>query len=290
MALSRFTGGLFPGLRSAPGSHPASDQPDSDARDPGRRSSSARRSSDWCWGSRFRSAGASTGSASSSSAWLRSCLRSHRAPDRGARRPVPRRSLSFSERLAAVNVYGVAAHRARAVCRLRGDPDARPRHRKRLRVPVVSAVAGAAAHGRASSRLPSSAPVAPRTATPFTRASVLLLVPAPVLLFLVLARLPGELGPIDFFHEGELLAAAAADSRRRVPLARPDVHSRPSPRRARPRWSASRSSRTRAGGGRGRARARLSLPTGSASTSCPSTSSGETCSSCSAPSSPSCWD
>jgi hypothetical protein len=36
----------------------------------------------------------------------------------------------------------------------------------------------------------------------------LLLVPAPVLLFLVLARLPGELGPIDFFHEGEGLAAA----------------------------------------------------------------------------------
>lgn len=36
----------------------------------------------------------------------------------------------------------------------------------------------------------------------------LLLVPAPVLLFLVLARLPGELGVIDFFHEGEGLAAA----------------------------------------------------------------------------------
>jgi hypothetical protein len=36
----------------------------------------------------------------------------------------------------------------------------------------------------------------------------LLLVPAPALLFLVLARLPGELGPIDFFHEGEGLAAA----------------------------------------------------------------------------------
>jgi hypothetical protein len=35
-----------------------------------------------------------------------------------------------------------------------------------------------------------------------------LLVPAPVLLLLVLARLPGELGPIDLFHEGELLAAA----------------------------------------------------------------------------------
>jgi hypothetical protein len=36
----------------------------------------------------------------------------------------------------------------------------------------------------------------------------LLLVPAPALLFLVLAYLPGELGPIDFFHEGEGLAAA----------------------------------------------------------------------------------
>lgn len=36
----------------------------------------------------------------------------------------------------------------------------------------------------------------------------LLLVPASVLLFLVLARLPGEIGPIDFFHEGEPLAAA----------------------------------------------------------------------------------
>jgi hypothetical protein len=35
-----------------------------------------------------------------------------------------------------------------------------------------------------------------------------LLVPAPVLLLLVLARLPGELGPIDLFHEGELLAPA----------------------------------------------------------------------------------
>ena len=35
----------------------------------------------------------------------------------------------------------------------------------------------------------------------------LLLIPASVLLFLVLARLPGEVGPIDFFHEGEPLAA-----------------------------------------------------------------------------------
>jgi hypothetical protein len=35
-----------------------------------------------------------------------------------------------------------------------------------------------------------------------------LLVPAPALLFVVLASLPGELGPIDFFHEGEGLAAA----------------------------------------------------------------------------------
>jgi hypothetical protein len=35
----------------------------------------------------------------------------------------------------------------------------------------------------------------------------LLLVAAPVLLFLVLARLPGDLGVIDFFHEGEPLAA-----------------------------------------------------------------------------------
>jgi hypothetical protein len=42
---------------------------------------------------------------------------------------------------------------------------------------------------------------------PFER-QVLLLVPAPVLLLLVLARLPGELGVIDFFHEGEGLAAA----------------------------------------------------------------------------------
>jgi hypothetical protein len=36
----------------------------------------------------------------------------------------------------------------------------------------------------------------------------LLLVAAPVLLFLVLARLPGEIGPLDTFHEGELMAAA----------------------------------------------------------------------------------
>jgi hypothetical protein len=36
----------------------------------------------------------------------------------------------------------------------------------------------------------------------------ILLVPAPVLLLLVLAQLPGELGVIDFFHEGEGLAAA----------------------------------------------------------------------------------
>lgn len=35
----------------------------------------------------------------------------------------------------------------------------------------------------------------------------LLLVLAPILLFLLLARLPGEIGPIDFFHEGEPLAA-----------------------------------------------------------------------------------
>ena len=36
----------------------------------------------------------------------------------------------------------------------------------------------------------------------------LLLVAAPVLLFLVLARLPGEIGAVDSFHEGELMAAA----------------------------------------------------------------------------------
>ena len=35
----------------------------------------------------------------------------------------------------------------------------------------------------------------------------LLLIPAAVLLFLVLARFPGEVGSIDFFHEGEPLAA-----------------------------------------------------------------------------------
>jgi hypothetical protein len=36
----------------------------------------------------------------------------------------------------------------------------------------------------------------------------LLLVAGPVLLFLVLARLPGEIGAVDSFHEGELMAAA----------------------------------------------------------------------------------
>jgi hypothetical protein len=45
----------------------------------------------------------------------------------------------------------------------------------------------------------------------------ILLVPAPILLLLVLAELPGELGPIDFFHEGEGLAAAQLTADGAVP-------------------------------------------------------------------------
>jgi hypothetical protein len=44
-----------------------------------------------------------------------------------------------------------------------------------------------------------------------------LLVPAPVLLLLVLAQLPGELGVLDFFHEGEGLAAAEQTADGAVP-------------------------------------------------------------------------
>jgi hypothetical protein len=46
---------------------------------------------------------------------------------------------------------------------------------------------------------------------------LILLVPAPVLLLLVLARLPGELGVLDFFHEGEGLAAAELTADGAVP-------------------------------------------------------------------------
>jgi hypothetical protein len=45
----------------------------------------------------------------------------------------------------------------------------------------------------------------------------LLLVAAPVLLFILVARLPGEIGVIDFFHEGELLAATHLTAKGAVP-------------------------------------------------------------------------
>jgi hypothetical protein len=44
-----------------------------------------------------------------------------------------------------------------------------------------------------------------------------LLVAAPVLLFVVVARLPDEIGVIDFFHEGELLAATHLTAKGAVP-------------------------------------------------------------------------
>jgi hypothetical protein len=44
-----------------------------------------------------------------------------------------------------------------------------------------------------------------------------LLVAAPVLLFVVIARLPGEIGVIDFFHEGELMAATDLTAKGAVP-------------------------------------------------------------------------
>jgi hypothetical protein len=91
----------------------------------------------------------------------------------------------------------LAAHRARAVFRLRGDEDARLRHWKRPRLPVVSVVAGTAANRLPLRRCHHRHPSAPLHSL---ERQFILLVPAQVLLLLVLARLPGELGVLDFFR------------------------------------------------------------------------------------------
>lgn len=116
-------------------------------------------------------------------------------------------SLSYPERLAAVNIvasplavlglYPVSQATKMDVLAT-GNVHGYPWFPLWLALPLTACLLGLAVVGtrRAAPRLHS------------LERRIILLVPAPILLLLVLAELPGELGPIDFFHEGEGLAAA----------------------------------------------------------------------------------
>jgi hypothetical protein len=128
------------------------------------------------------------------------------------------RSLSFSERLAAVNVLAtpltvLGLYPVSQATKMRvlatGNVHEYPWFPLWLALPLTAcllAVAVSAVRRAATG---------PRLRS--LERQFLLLVPAPALLFLALAYLPGELGPIDFFHEGEALAAAQLTADGAVP-------------------------------------------------------------------------
>ena len=206
MALSRFTRGRFPGLSSAPSSHPASNHTESARATPavalvrtafvglvlGVEVSIA-------WdldGLGFLFACVATALLYASVAL---CFAPLAARSRG--------SLSFPKRLAAVNVYGSAftvlglypvSEATQMQVFATGNIHDYPWFPLWLALLLTACLLALAIIGtrRAAERLPS------------LERRFVLLVPAPILLFLVLAQLPGELGPLDFFHEGEGLAAA----------------------------------------------------------------------------------
>jgi hypothetical protein len=216
MALSRLTGGQFPGLSSAPSTRPASNDADSAPTTP--------------TVALLRTAfvGLVLG-VEVSIAWDREglvfllvcvattvlyaaiALRIAALTERfrGG-------SLSFSERLATVNVYAspltvLGLYSVSQATEMHvfatGNHYGYPWFPLWLALPLTAFLLAVAIVGtrRDTARLHS------------LERQFVLLVPAPVLLFLVLARLPGELGVLDFFHEGEGLAAAELTADGAVP-------------------------------------------------------------------------
>ena len=206
MALSRFTGGLFPGLTPASTTDPPSDELDS------ARATPAVALVRTAFVGLVLGVEVSIGWDLGGLGFLLVCLATTVLYAAVALRIATfterfRGNLSQSERLAAVNVYGSAL----TVLGLYLVSQATEMHvlatgsiHKHPWFPLWPALLSTACllalalvtTRRAAGRLHS------------LERRFILLVPAPVLLLLVLARLPGELGPIDFFHEGEPLAAA----------------------------------------------------------------------------------
>jgi hypothetical protein len=206
IALSRFTGGVFAGLTTASTSDPTSDEPHSARTTPAvalMRTAfvglvlGVEVSIGWNLdGLRFLLVCTGT-------AVLYAAVALRIAVLAGRFRP----RLSVPERLAAINVYGSlltvfglypVSEATQMQVLATGNIYEYPWFPLWLALLLTACllVVAVIATRRAGIRLPS------------LERRFLLLVPAPVLLLLVLAQLPGELGVLDFFHEGELLAAA----------------------------------------------------------------------------------
>jgi hypothetical protein len=207
MALSLLTGGQFPGLSSAPSSHLASNHPDS------ARPTPAIELVRTAFVGLVLGVEVSIALNLDGLGFLLVCtatpvlyaaiaLRIAGLADRFGGR-----NLSFSERLATVNIYTspltvLGLYPVSQATKMHvfatGNVHEYPWFPLWLAVLLTACLFAVAIIGtrRAAARLHS------------LERQFILLVPAPVLLLLVLARLPGELGPIDFFHEGELLAAS----------------------------------------------------------------------------------
>jgi hypothetical protein len=206
MALSRFTGGQFLRLSSAPSPHPASNHPDP-ARAPLAVGLVRTAFVGLVLGVEVSIAWSLDGLGFLLVFMLTALLYACVAAGIAAPGERFRGSVSFPERLAAVNVYGSAftvlglypvseATKMQVVAT--GSIHKYPWFPLWLALLLTACLLALAIIGtrRAAERLPS------------LERRFVLLVPAPILLFLVLAQLPGELGPLDFFHEGEGLAAA----------------------------------------------------------------------------------
>jgi hypothetical protein len=206
IVLSRLTGGFLPGSRSAPGSHPPTDQPDSERAIPTVALVST------AFVGLVLGVEVSIGWDLDGLGFLLVCMATALLYAAIALRIAVlaarfRATLSLSERIAAVNVYGSALtvlglYAVSEATQMRvlssGNIYRYPWFPLWLALLLTACVLAVAiiATRRAGTRLPS------------LERRFVLLVPAPILLLLVLARLPGELGVLDFFHEGEPLAAA----------------------------------------------------------------------------------
>jgi hypothetical protein len=206
IVLSRLTGGFLPVTRSAPGSHPPSDQPD------GERAIPAVELVRTAFVGLVLGVEVSIGWDLDGLGFLLVCMATALLYAAIALRIAVlaerfRATLSLSERLAAVNIYGspltvLGLFAVSETTQMRvlssGNIYRYPWFPLWLALLLTACVLAVAiiATRRAGTRLPS------------LERRFVLLVPAPILLLLVLVRLPGELGVLDFFHEGELLAAA----------------------------------------------------------------------------------
>jgi hypothetical protein len=216
IALSRFTGGVFPGLGPAPSSDPASSQPDST------RATPAVALVRTAFVGLVLGVEVAIGWDRQGLGFLLICMVTlvlyaaiglRIAAIAGRFRGL---SLSFPERLAAVNVFAssltvlglyAVSEATKMHVFATGNVYEYPWFPLWLALLLTACLISVAVIGarRAAGQLH------------VLERRFILLVPAPVLLLLVLSRLPGELGVLDFFHEGEPLAAAELTADGAVP-------------------------------------------------------------------------